>query len=217
MFLVIIIALIVGIFIYGAYLSEKAVTKRKIKNATSKAIGDCQDGDIVRITGEIQVVDEPLEAPLTKRPCSMYTVIIQEHKHRGKSRHWEDIISEEKFNRIVLKDGDNLALVEATNLKSRLISDGSFESGFLNDATPELEAFLNQHGHKSEGLFGMNKGMKYLEGILEQGERASVVGKVQWKEATELGIPGSTRRILSITGFDKEAVIVTDDPNLVNG
>jgi hypothetical protein len=67
------------------------------------------------------------------------------------------------------------------------VLDHSDSSGFLNDASPELEAFLSERGHQSTSFLGMNKTMRYREGALETGEQIAVVGLAHWEDDPEAG------------------------------
>jgi hypothetical protein len=86
-------------------------------------------------------------------------------KDRG-SRNYQyyTIIDEKKSGDVIVRDGDAYALVQSGRLmESYIVSDKKFTSGFLNDATPALEAYLRGHGHSSEDFLGMNHSLRYHE------------------------------------------------------
>jgi len=123
-----------------------------------------------KVVGKIEFVDPPIKAPLSGRTCAYYHVIVEQQKSSGKSSHWHTIINETNQSKYLIRDGNSYAFVEDSNLKSYIVKDKKFRSGFLNDATSELERYLQQHGKTSENLLGMNKTIRYCEGILENGE-----------------------------------------------
>lgn len=81
-------------------------------------------------------------------------------------------------------EGEHRALVKTDLAQPILDEDASFSSGFLNDATPELEAFLADRGHSSQGWV-FNKTMRYREGVVEAGETVAVVGVGRWERDPE--------------------------------
>jgi len=84
---------------------------------------------------------------------------------------------------------------------------------FLDDATDNLERYLNKKGEKSEGFLGLNKTLRYKEGVLERGEKIAVFGKGIWKDGAFLNLPEKYKKILEVTASEESAVYLSDDPN----
>lgn len=206
---------ITAIVIISLYYNKKAIIKRKLKKAVGKKISDFISGDIAKVVGKVEFAGEPLIAPLSGRRCAHYYVLVEQQVSSGKSSHWDKIIEEDVAGKFVIRDGRYYAHVNYQNVKSYLVEDKQFSSGFRNDATPELERYLNAHGQKSEGYFGWNKTIRYKEGVLEEGELIAVVGRGEWKTADQVQLPDTYDRVLEISATEKEPVYLSDDPETV--
>jgi len=211
----IVLAVVGTIIFLSLYFSKKAVIKRKLKKAIDKKISDFISGDIAKVVGKVEYVGEPLIAPLSGRRCAYYYVLVEQQVSSGKSSHWENVIEEEVAGAFVIRDGRHCAHIDSRNVKSVLVEDRQYSSGYGNDATAELEKYLNAHGQKSEGTFGWNKNMRYKEGVLEEGELIAVMGRGEWKNAEQQQLPDTYDRVLAITSTDKEPVYLSDDPETV--
>jgi hypothetical protein len=204
-----------SIFLLAWLFSKKARIRRRLKKFPFKYISDFVNGESAKITGMVEFVDVPLTSPLSGRTCAWYYVLVEQRVSSGRSSHWKKIIEEEVPGRFVVRDGNRCALVDERKVKSYIVQDKQFRSGFMNDATGTLEAYLNKHGIKSEGLFGLNKSIRYKEGVLEEGERISVFGKGEWKEAPQLGLADVYGRVLHMRAPDQDFMVLTDDPGAV--
>lgn len=211
----IVILVIAAIIISSFYFSRKAIVKRKLKKAVDKKISDFISGDIARVVGKVEFVSEPLIAPLSGRRCAYYYVLVEEKVSTGKSSHWNTLIEEEVAGKFVIRDGRYCAHINNQNVKSYLIEDRQYASGYGNDATPELERYLNAHDQKSEGFFGWNKTIRYKEGVLEEGELIAAVGRGEWKTADQVQLPDAYDRVLEISATEQEPVYLSDDPETV--
>ena len=199
--------------IIGFIFNKETIIKRKLKNAPFKKLGDFKDNDLAKIVGKVEVVGEPLIAPLSKRKCAFYTVLVEKRVSSGRNSNWKTIIEENFKTRFLIRDGDQCAFINDDKLKFYIVQDASYSSGFMEDATPTLEHYLQQHGYKSEGFLGFNKSMRYKEGVLEIGEEIAVFGKGKWREAIGMRLPESLGRILEISSTEKVPVYISDDPD----
>lgn len=202
---------IVIVILIVSFFNKKAVVKRKLKQAEHKGISQFMEGDVAKITGNVQLVGEPLVAPLSKRKCSYYYVHVERKKSSGDHSNWHTYIEEEVSGKFLIKDEIGYAYINDPKVKSYIIQDKNYSSGFLNDAEKHLENYLASHGKESEGLLGFNKKLRYKEGILESDEKVAVLGKGHWKHAESLGLPEEYRMVLEITGYDNKAVYLSDD------
>lgn len=213
-FIGIFLTIMIGSIIYSYYFSRKNIVKRKLKKAPHVPINDFRDDDIAKIKGAMQYVKDPLIAPLSGRACAHYRIVVEERRRSGKSSSWHTIIEEEQSSNFLIKEGSNYALLDDKNRKSYLVPDAKYDSGFLNDATPELEAFLNRHGHKSENLIGMNKSIRYREGVLEEGEEVAVTGTGRWMDATSFKLDLGIDKILVLVAPEGSEIYLSDDPSI---
>ncbi|MFP9098471.1 hypothetical protein ACLI09_05395 [Flavobacterium sp. RHBU_24] len=212
----IIFAIVVATILMGAYFfSKKAVVKRNLKKAPHKSLRQFRSGETARIIGTVECVGEPLIAPLSGRNCAHYYIHVQQHISSGKSGHWKTLIEEEVSGTFVLRDGDKCAIIKANDIKSYIVEDKKYASGFMNDPTENLKTYLKKHGHDSETYLGFNKKIRYHEGVLEPGEQTAVLGKGSWKKAYEAGLPDHYYEVLVITGNDKGKLYLSDDPDTV--
>jgi hypothetical protein len=204
-----------AIIFFVWYFSKKPVVKRNLKKAVGKKIGQFLNGDIAKVVGTVEFVGEPLLAPLSKRSCAYYYVLVEQHVSSGKNSHWKKIIEEEVSGKFVIRDGRHSALIDGSHVKSYIVQDKTYNSGFLNDAKTHLEVYLRKHGIDSTGLFGLNKTIRYKEGVLEKGELIAVVGIGEWRAPQELELPESFGKILQITSTDEQPIYLSDDPETV--
>jgi len=204
-----------GVVFYNYYFGRKALVKRKLKKATGKKVSDFVSGDIAKVVGKIEIVGEPLIAPLSGRQCAYYYVLVEQERSTGKSSSWETLIEEEVEGEFMIRDGRYRAHINSDNIKSYLVQDREYSSGLGDDATEVLEKYLQAHGEKSTGLFNFNKTIRYKEGVLEQDEFMAVIGRGEWKNASQINLPDSYGRVLTICSTEKEPVYLSDDPDTV--
>jgi hypothetical protein len=99
-----------------------------------------------------------------------------------------------------------------------VVKDSHRASGTFNDATPELEAFLAQHGHSSKGWL-FNKRLRYKEGVLAAGEIVAVCGSGTREpnpdpSAATGGYREQAMRLV-LSGNHQAPLYVTDDPSVL--
>ena len=208
---VIVAVVVVSAVIASFFFSKKSIVKRKLKKAVVKKISDFIDGDVAKIIGTIELVDEPLLAPLSGRPCAFYHIHIEQNVSNAKSSSWRTLIKKEASCKFLVRDGYRFAFITDQRVKKHIVQDKHFSSGFLNDANENLEKYLAAHGHKSTNLIGLNRTIRYREGILEKGEQVAVYGRGAWKKAAVLGLPDSYDRVLALSAPDKGYVYLSDD------
>lgn len=197
----------------GLYFSSKNRILRELKKRPRKAIQNVRENEYVKIIGKAKHAGEPLIAPLSKRKCVYYDIKVKEQQ----GKHWRTIIDDVAYEDFFIQTGTESAIV---NLKVQtsetqrvyLVEDHSKNSGTFKDAPKELEAYLHLHGHKSEGFFGLNKGLRYSESIIEVDEEIAVLGIGKWKTINTPMDSYSDRRILTLTGSTAQKLLVTDEP-----
>jgi hypothetical protein len=210
-FAIVVVAILAGVY----FFSKKAVVKRNLKKAPHKSLQQFRSGETARVIGKIECVDEPMIAPLSGRKCAHYYIHVQQHVSSGKSGHWKTLIEEEVSNTFVIRDGDKCAIINDNDIKSYIVEDKKYASGFMNNPTESLTAYLKKHGHESETYFGFNKKIRYFEGVLEPGEQTAVLGKGTWKKAYDAGLPDHYYEVLVITADEKGKLYLSDDPDTV--
>jgi hypothetical protein len=109
---------------------------------------------------------------------------------------------------------NNCAIIIDKKLKSYHVQDKKYTSGFFNDASSILERYLKSHGIESEGIFGMNKTIRYKESILEKGEKITVLGKGEWRSADQVDLPDHYEKVLSINPTGDDFIYISDEPDI---
>lgn len=185
--------------------------KRTLRNAPILTVGDFADGTEAKLVGKVRLLAE-IRSPLTGRPCAHYHVAVEVRGIPSEENvsSWSNFIEEKKTVDFVLDDGTGRAIVEAEDAQISVVKDAHlahFRPGTFNDATPQLESFLVKHGRKSTGLFGFNKGLRYEEGVIEEGELVTVFGRGVWEN------DGSGTRRLVICKPRDGHLRVSDDPS----
>jgi hypothetical protein len=210
LFIILVAALALG----GWYFSKKAKVKRLLKKTPAMRIGEFIGGEQGRVTGQIRFAGETLVSPLSGRKCAYYHVEVQEYRSGGKSGQWYTIINEERAGDIIMHDGTNYCMIGKGQLKCYLNMDANFNSGTFKNATPELESFLVSRGYKSTGLLGLNKSIRYNEGILEENEIFTAAGTGTWATGrpSNVNLPGS--RYLVLGPMPDGFIYLTDDQKM---
>jgi hypothetical protein len=209
--LIILCTVVVIVIILVSFFSRKAVVSRKLKKAPLRRIADFKNGEVAKIVGTVEFVDAPLEAPLSGRKCVWYYIHIEKQTSNGKGGSWNSIIKENQRACFVLREGNTVAFIDTDNIKSYIVEDDKYKSGTFNDATQALENYLNRHGHKSENWLGLNKNLRYSEGVLEENEQVAVLGEGHWRKAETVGLPRHYGQVLVITAPLDSSVYLSDD------
>lgn len=158
-------------------------------------------------------VGEPLIAPLSKRECVYFEVIVKEKQ--GKS--WRNVITDIQFQDFFIKAGTENAVLHLnarTKLEKRihLVTDHSFHSGVFNNTDAAVVKYLNEHGIKEKSFFGMNRPLQYEERIIEVNEEIAVMGIGNWQTIDTPMDSYSDGRILVLSGTKEQRLLITDEP-----
>ena len=211
-----IFTLVVAGLILGYVLTRYRRILRKMRQAPIRLIRDVKDGP-ARIAGKLGYVLPPLVAPLTGRRCAYFEVLVEQQGNKG---HWRTLVQTTGGQDFSLRDESGQALVHLDSTMVAVVLDAHFRSGFGNDASPELEAFLSAHGTSSEGLV-FNRTLRYREGVLEEGEMVSALGFARWEVDPE---PSASSQIggyrdapmrLVVSSEGETKLHVSDDPSVM--
>jgi hypothetical protein len=197
----------------GSYFSNKKMMLREFKKSRKKSINRIQENEYAKIIGKATHVHEPLEAPLSGRRCVYYHVMVEVKGDKS----WRRIINDEKHQDFFIESNSEMAIVKisATQKSTRrfhLVKDYKEKSGFRNDATEKLEAYLKYHNKNSTSILGINKTIRYTEGVIELNEPIAVKGVAKWSALKEPIEGYSYSKILTVTGSKEEKLLVTDEP-----
>jgi hypothetical protein len=215
LYILITVAIVAMIIFVTNYFKKKAIIRRKLKKAVTKSISSFLDGEFAKIVGKVELTGTPLNAPLSGRPCAYYSVLVEQKVSSGKSSHWKTLIEEEVAGPFGIRDGMSCARVEAEWMASYIVPDRKYTTGFMEDATEKLSSYLKQHGHESENFMGLNKTLRFREGILEEGEKISVLGKGKWERADTGQWSDDYGKVLVFRSAKEALVYLSDDPETV--
>lgn len=202
------------------YFSAKQKVKRILTKLTDKKIISLKSNQFSRITGKTISINEPFLAPLSKRKCVFYQIIIEQETGDEDSSSWKTLIEEERFQEFLLEQNGEYALVELQqypqNFLCHLVVDKKTTSGSFKKPSPKFEELLRHYNIKSTGFFGFNKQLRYKEAIIEIGEKITVAGRVQHK-AIDFKIPDyNYSKIVALQSTEKQKIIITDLPNIAS-
>jgi len=212
-FPILFIAGIILFIVLSIIFNEEARVKRKLKKLSYKRIADYFDNEMGKVVGRVDASSSNLRAPISTRNCVGFHVVVEQKKSSGKSSSWHTIIDQKVFRDFTIIDRGQKALIRTDNLKIAIDKDREYDSGFMNDATPQLVDFLKKHGVDSEGLFGFNKSLRYKEGIIERDEPVAVYGQVKWLNRNGFD---DKEAILEVHSTEKESVYLSDDRSTVS-
>lgn len=206
---------IIIIALIAYFFSQRKNVLRALKKVKAIQINRAQSGEYVKLFGKAQSGTEPLIAPLTGRHCVYYRVRVRK-KSGNKNNSWRTIIDDQSVQDFMLEQRGESAIIKTDNFKdvnkSYIVYDKNFTSGTFNDAKVHLERYLEKHGEKSTGFFGLNKTMKYEESVIHVGENIAVMGIAQWKSIDQPIEGYNYSKILQLSGDLKNKLVITDDP-----
>lgn len=194
-----------GIALWRWYFSKDARTRRALRAVHQVPIKDVQDGSEIRISGRAEPLSKSLSAPLSGRACFCWEVVVEEYQPiGGRSGRWVELIREQDATTFCVVDGSGTAIVKARCPQMALHQDGKYQSGMFDNTFDAFEEYLMKHGHSSTGLLGLNKKLRYREGVVEQGEHVCVCGRGLWVTDPDGGQAGYR---------DRPRKLTIEDPN----
>ncbi|MDC7996623.1 hypothetical protein [Gilvibacter sediminis] len=207
------IFLVIGIVVaVSTYLSNKNRILRELKKSPSKPINTVKDKEYVRLHGTVEAINDPLIAPLSKRPCVYYHIIVE----RKGDKSWHTVINDFKYSPFYLVSGGEKAKIRAHDksaLLFHLVVDHNKRSGWSTNPSQAMTQYLKSQNYDGQTwLFKSNKTLRYKEAILQIGEDVVVKGNAEWKRLEEPIEGFNFSRLLELTGNYRQRLIVTDLP-----
>ena len=165
-------------FLFGLFLFVNGFKsfklKRAIENIPTSKIRSLAMG-IVEIYGTV-VPGKVLKSPFSNKDCVYYKYIIEEYRKSGKNSRWVKIDSGEQREYFYIRDETGTVLVNPVKAQIEIPVDFIYSSEMGTDPPSEVVKFLNQKGISYEGLFGINKKMKYTEFFLAPNDKVYILG-----------------------------------------
>ena len=190
-----------------AVASHMISVPRKMKRTPRVGIGDAPSGETVRICGVVRVFeDQPLTAPLSRRPCAAWSIRIRAERAGGLV---EEVAHHQTVQAFYVDEGDDTALVVGPEIRLDMVIDRGETVAHLDQ---------NLHDFLSAQHILLVDGLRYMieEGVIELGETVSVVGQGRWEVDPSRAGAGyrEVGRHYRIEGLDGEQVFVSDDTDL---
>lgn len=164
----------IPVFLLEFFLSKEERIKRKMKNTTVKNLSEIKTGEYVKISGIALPHERIVRSPLSKKKCLGYQIFVGREMS---NYHEDEYIKEELIQNFYLCQENRKILIIPNNATIDLKKETFGNSGLFKDADSNMAAFLKRHQTKSTS-FGFNKSLEFKEGILEEGDRLTVIGKV---------------------------------------
>ncbi len=170
---------IIGFFA-GLYLffSGLLSLKRKmlIENTPTSKIRSLAMG-LVEVYGEVVPAQgKILKSPFSNSDCVYCRYTVEEYRSSGKSHYWAVVNSGEYGTYFFLRDDTGVVLVSPTGAEVDIPMDSEYDSSLGKDPPEQVKTFLKSAGIGFEGLFGINKTMRYLEYLIAPRDKLYVMG-----------------------------------------
>lgn len=211
-----IVLILIFLALLSYFFNKKNMILRELKKSRPTTISRARQNEYIKLVGKAIGGNDPLIAPLSKRPCYYYYILVEKKGDKSWHKYLEDHAQQDFFlevngERAIIKP----ALTRLEFKKTFFVLDHEENSGSFNDARPHLEAFLRKHGTKSTGILGFNKTLRFSEGIIEPNEMITVKGIAQWKTIKEPFENFNYSNILTLKGDKNNKLIITDLPETV--
>jgi len=224
-------ALLIPMGLAARHWSRDARLKRALRRAQPATIAEFPERGAARITGRIRLVEEPLVAPLSRRPCAYFEVVFRSPSPNPPRR-------EAERRDFVIEDDTGAALVRIAGARVAVVMDGhrravAVEGEAVTESDFESDADLRRviadiHRLGAEGAarahdLPVELVRRWLretlrtdyiveEGVLEEGEEIAVFGRGSRELDPDPAATANPYRERA-TRLVLRALLVTDDPS----
>ncbi len=201
------------------YYNTKQVVLRALSKLTPKSYIQFNANEAITLSGRVQYIDAPLEAPFSKRKCVGYVIKIEQKTQIGKNKQWNTLVEKEVIQDFLLAIKGTHVMVKPKSAPkdylSYFVADKKETSGILNAPSTHFEDVLERYGIRSKNRFGLNKTMRYTERVLEIGETVTIGGIAKWK-TLDTPLQGyNYSKIATLETQDQQQLIITDLPEVI--
>jgi hypothetical protein len=172
----------------------------------------------VVVMGTLDHATDALEAPLTRRRCAAYEVVVTEGDDPGDRA----ILHETMGADFILRDGTGKAVRLGGAIGSRILirQDVHRRSGSVRQPNDAMAAILARNARFGRFL-PLRPELTFIEGALGRGDQVAVAGIGHWEAdanpGPEAGGYRDSPRVFVIEPGPKFQLIVLDDPELLRG
>ncbi len=177
-----------------AYNTKKLIQDLPTSKIRSVAVG------ISEIKGKTTPLTTILKSPFTKQDCVHYHYTIEEFKQQGKTKKWVIILQEKSTTPFLVQDDSGTMQVNPKNAEIDIPQNVQYKSGLGKDPPKEIQEFIKNHNKQTtelttattgivagfvnnifklsfEGLFGINKTMRYTEYLIKPNTEVYILGQ----------------------------------------
>lgn len=202
------------IFIIYHFQNDKIVI-RKLKNTRCRSLFEFKDTEYGKIVGLVKPIGEPLIAPLSRKECVYFQIIIKE-KFIIEKNNWKKIYEYKNDSKFLISEMGNHAIIKSNNQKSYLTKKSDYNVSTFSDPTKEIINFAKLHNIKITYLHGLTRRLIFTESIIETNEKLAVYGMGNWVNGSELNIDSKYGKILTIQSLNNIPIFLSDDPKTFN-
>jgi hypothetical protein len=208
--ILVIAALVVGLFII-AVSANNWRRRQRILSTPTTPIAECTGDSVVEIKGKVVASEQgSFKTPFSGRDAVFCRVTVQERRRNGNRSFWHTVVEEMETREFYVDDGSGQqARIDPRDANTLLDKESIASSGMFKDPPPQLVAFLDAHGVKSETWSGTNDSLQYLEEVIAPGDALYAIGPCH-REAgppQQEGGPGSLLVMSGMPAGDLELLI----------
>lgn len=186
---------------YGldGHAARRSAARRELMQLPETPIAAVNNGDRVRITGRALAQDPLRKSPVSQRDCICFRLII-DARHGG---DFHRVLDHDEFDSFVITDGTGEAVLQAP---FRLLLD-PYDARSEN--VPQAVFDLAKQAGANITMFGLPDQLRYVETILQPGDRIIAVGRATVDGDPAASAPRQVRARCNLTG-DDEPVAIAD-------
>jgi len=181
--------------------------RRRLRAALPWPIAELPEGVLGRVIGQARTLDGPLIAPLSGRRCPAHEIVLSENTHNSH----RDLAGEARGVPFLLEDDSGRAVIDPAGAEYALDLDRRAAGGSEHTTRPELAAMFERLGLAS--TLGTQRMISLREGVIEPGERVSVLG-VAAREPDPTAAPTGYRddapTRLRLAGSPRYPLVISD-------
>lgn len=204
------LALITGVGGASWYFAPVQRRRRRLRAALPWPVAELPEGVIGRVTGQARTLDGTLIAPLSGRRCLAYEITLHENTHNSHRA----LAREARGIPFVLEDGSGHAVIDPAGAEYALDMDHTAAGGTTTTIRPELAAMFERLGLPA--TLGTRSKIALCEGVIEAGERVSVLG-IATREPDPTAAPTGYRddapTRLRLAGSRRYPLVISDHPS----
>lgn len=138
-----------------------------------------------------------IHSPITKTPCILWQIEVQELRRSGKSSRWVTVYSDRSRESFDIYDLSGRVRVQpGTQTELWLRDDEKQTSGMFTGLDEQTISVLNELNIATKGFLNINKNMRVYERYIEKGDQIFLLGRVSLTSGTKT-LDGNMPMILS--------------------